>query len=285
MDLSTSLSKKVLASIILLVLAILAVATWATQHIAGLDAGVIFGYAALSFSIGAIVGIVELAQRYKTAPMLAIMSGYGVVYWVFNGMISIFAFGLMKRYPELFLSNTKEDLFLQAVGSGTGAMALFRTKFLGIGNILEGLLGMFDSAIRNEQTYTRKSLILGKLPLIQSEQELAVAFNVVEIAFNFIPNLSPGEKVNFNAVIRDARAQANQGVQLRLSAVVFSFVDTVGIDRINELIASIDQELINVRRTPVVPVAAPVIPLSPATAPTPNPALTPGPIPPATRLS
>src|SRR2546421_2418776 len=57
---------------------------------------------AAAFLFGALVGLAEIASRYRDEPLKAVKSPYGLVYLFLNGYISLLAFLLIVKFPAIF---------------------------------------------------------------------------------------------------------------------------------------------------------------------------------------
>jgi len=87
----------------------------------------LFDYAAVAI-LGALVGIAELASRYRDAPRDALYTRPAVVYVVLNTAASLMALALIRGYGWTFGSSGGSQRWTQLLVAGVGAMALFRTS-------------------------------------------------------------------------------------------------------------------------------------------------------------
>ena len=80
-------------------------------------------YAALDSSVGAVVGVVEILQRYRDAPLRAVCSGGGVDYVVLNAAVSYGAFRVLYHWietPRLGDAGQPDALHLLGLAAGAG---------------------------------------------------------------------------------------------------------------------------------------------------------------------
>ena len=86
----------------------------------------------LAAVIGAVVGCVEVFQRYRAEPLQAVSTVWGITYLVFNALVSCFAFyviDLSSAFPDDAETLTR---LKWAMFAGLGASALLRSKLLNI---------------------------------------------------------------------------------------------------------------------------------------------------------
>src|SRR5215470_2923368 len=86
-------------------------------------------YAGLAtFLFGISVGLSEILSHYRDEPIAAASTVFGLAYLVLNGLLSLGAFAVLRKYPTQILPAVKDDYVLTAVFAGFGAMAVFRSK-------------------------------------------------------------------------------------------------------------------------------------------------------------
>jgi len=86
----------------------------------------------LAFLFGAYLGVAEVVSRYGDEPVFAILTQYGALYWFRNGMLGVWAFLVVWRFPEKFSIgfNPRSSAFLTAVLAGFGGAAVMRARFV-----------------------------------------------------------------------------------------------------------------------------------------------------------
>src|SRR6266446_3938723 len=83
----------------------------------------------LAFLCGALVGLTEIASRYRDEQVKAITSPDGVVYILFNGAISTFALILVWHFRDNpAFTALKDNPLAAAIAAGFGATAIMRTR-------------------------------------------------------------------------------------------------------------------------------------------------------------
>ncbi len=97
---------------------------------AAMAAAVLFGYASL---VGAVVGAVEILQRYRDAPFRALFSGWGIGYMLLNAAVSYGTFWVLYHWVGTPPSATGEHndplhLLVVAAGAGFGGTTLIRAR-------------------------------------------------------------------------------------------------------------------------------------------------------------
>ncbi len=88
------------------------------------------GWALASLLFGALVSLSEILSRYRDEPILASTTAFGLWYLLLNGVISLAAFALLRRYSTGIFPALKDDLLLTAIVAGFGGMTVFRSKLL-----------------------------------------------------------------------------------------------------------------------------------------------------------
>ena len=94
---------------------------------------VLFGYAALASLVGAVVGAVEILQRYRDAPFRALFSGWGIGYMLLNAAVSYGTFWVLYHWVGTPPSAAGEHndplhLLIVAAGAGFGGTTLIRAR-------------------------------------------------------------------------------------------------------------------------------------------------------------
>ena len=83
-----------------------------------------------TFAIGALVGSAELISRYRDNPGAALRSRPGLLFIALNGLAAIMALFLVRHFKLAGVDPAKpdQDLVMQALLAGTGAMVVIRSK-------------------------------------------------------------------------------------------------------------------------------------------------------------
>ena len=90
-------------------------------------------YAVLGSSVGVVVGVVEILQRYRDAPFRAVFNGWGAGYVALNAAVSYGAFWVLYHWigtSPLGGAGRSDALHLLglAAGAGFGGAALIRAR-------------------------------------------------------------------------------------------------------------------------------------------------------------
>src|ERR1043166_5966623 len=76
---------------------------------------------------GMLIGVAEVISRYRDEPLQAVVSPFGLIYCVLNGVISLAALLLIFKYPTIFGSLANDGL-AAAFAAGFGGAAVMRSK-------------------------------------------------------------------------------------------------------------------------------------------------------------
>ena len=125
--------------------------------------------AAASFLFGVSVGLSEILSHYRDEPLLATATPFGMAYLILNGLLSLAAFVVLRKYPTQIFPAVKDDYFLTAVIAGFGAMAVFRSKLftyrtddgkdiaIGPSIVLETIFKTIDAKIDRSRATSRQA--------------------------------------------------------------------------------------------------------------------------------
>jgi hypothetical protein len=198
-----------------------------------------------SFVFGASVGGSEILSRYRDEPVVASLTGAGIVYIALNGAISVAAFALLSAYPtQVFPNLLQGDIFLRATAAGFGAMVIFRSKLftfrssdgkdypIGPSIVLDNVLKVIDAKIDRGRAAVRHSTVLAELAGVNSFNAAADFFSTSLLSFQ---NLSPDDKNGFGDVVKDIRS-TNLPDQLKIMSLGFAFFTLVGEDNFKTVV-------------------------------------------------
>jgi hypothetical protein len=87
---------------------------------------------AVAISIGALVGVVELFQRYRAEPLPALTNRWGIGYVLFNASAAAFALFIAIQADSLGAHTSTLDWLRWAAAAGAGAAAMLRSKLFSI---------------------------------------------------------------------------------------------------------------------------------------------------------
>ncbi len=82
--------------------------------------------------LGALVGVVEVLQRYRAEPFRALSNLWGLGYTAFNGGVALIAFFVLTRASQLTDDTADLDLLSSSAAAGFGSAAVLRAKLMNI---------------------------------------------------------------------------------------------------------------------------------------------------------
>jgi hypothetical protein len=232
-----------------------------------------------SFIFGALVGMTEIASRYRDEPLVAIRSPFGTIYCALNGYISVLAFFLIFRFPEFFGAVAESNL-LAALTAGFGSSVVMRARVaiikddegkensIGVDYVIRIILQLVDGSIDRWRAVDRQRLIKGKFKKIRSLGDFATATTYLVASLQAFQNLDESRKQKLTDKIAGF-AGASLPPDIKLFNVAFAFLDEVGETNFNEML---DNTLSRIP-SPESPIAA----ITNLPAPTPPPDLQPNP--------
>lgn len=91
----------------------------------------------VAIAVGAMVGAVEVFQRYRAEPFKALGNRWGVAYIIFNGAVAALAFFIATETDKVGRDAPRIDVLEWAATAGFGSAALLRAKLLNI-KVAEG---------------------------------------------------------------------------------------------------------------------------------------------------
>lgn len=201
------------------------------------NASISAAWAFATFVFGASVGLSEILSRYRDEPLLATATNAGVSYLAFNGIISMVAFGVLRKYPAKIFPALQGDLFLTAVVAGFGAMVIFRSKLftfkssdgneypIGPAIVLDTILKMIDSKIDRRRATERQTRVFNALVDINDFPKTADYFEASLLSFQ---NLSQDDKTQISTTINQYRTTAKWPDKLKGLGLGFAFLTIAG---------------------------------------------------------
>lgn len=82
--------------------------------------------------VGALVGAVEVFQRYRAEPLQAVANRWGVAYLVFNAAVAALAFYVAVLSANLGAGSARLTLLQWSAAAGFGGATLLRAKLLNV---------------------------------------------------------------------------------------------------------------------------------------------------------
>jgi hypothetical protein len=202
-------------------------------------------FAAMAFGI--LVGLSEILSKYRDEPILASTTAYGVTYLLFNGLISLAAFGVLRRYSTAVFPVVQHDLFMTAVVAGFGGMAVFRSKLftfrssdgkdyaIGPSIVLDTVLRTIDHKIDRRRAAERQAKVTAALDRLTNFDTIA---QYMEASLNSFQNLTAEEKSEITDVIEQHRTLL-WPAELKIMALGFAFLNIAGEENFDEVVRNI----------------------------------------------
>jgi hypothetical protein len=253
------------AFLVLLIFGLIVLGVWIGRTTPSTPAQQVIGYAAATFLFGFLVGLSEILSRYRDEPLLAAGTAFGVAYLVLNGIISVAAFAVMRRYADQIFPTIKNDLFLTSVIAGFGAMAVFRSKFftfrstdgkdypIGPSIVLDTVLKTIDSKIDRRRATERQDEVFHSITGLT----FTPLADFVEASLPSFQNLSPDDRSGMVEVIKQYREQTRWSDPLKCLALGFAFLTIAGDENYEQVIDNLKQYIATQNVTPPVPPAIP----------------------------
>src|SRR3984893_17775334 len=169
---------------------------------------------ALAFLFGGVVGVTEIASRYRDEQGKAVVSPDGVIYLLFNGAISTFALILIFHLQRHNQFTSLQDPLVAAMVAGFGASAVMRTRLavikgsdnkeisIGPDIVINLLLSLIDRRIDRWRALVRQRIVadhLGTLKALGTVEQTTQYLFAALLAFQ---NLSEAEKQQFIDTIK-----------------------------------------------------------------------------------
>ena len=214
---------------------------------------VLSSWAFATFLFGVLVGLSEILSRYRDEPLLAATTTFGLAYLIFNGLISLTAFAVLRKYPTQIFPALEKDLFLSSLVAGFGAMVIFRSKFftfrttdgkdfpIGPAIVLDTVLKTIDSKIDRNRATERQAQVFNSMVGLHDFTNVA---NYLEASLSSFQNLSQDDKTEIKSVIDQYRALTGWPDTLKSLGLGFAFLNISGEENYDQVISNL-QKFIN----------------------------------------
>ena len=193
----------------------------------------------LAFLFGGLVGVAEIASRYRDEPFQAIWSPYGLIYVILNGVISALALLLIFRYKQHFPPAIAEDPLLAAITAGFGSGAVMRTRLavlkgpdnkevsVGPDYVITTLLQIFDRNIDRLRATKRQQLAIENLAEMRRLGNFTNGSRYLLVSLLAFQNLSEDTKKQLSAIISEYESQQLPD-EIKYLALEFVFLTIAG---------------------------------------------------------
>jgi hypothetical protein len=243
----------------------------------------------LSFLCGALVGLTEIASRYRDEQVKAITSPDGMVYILFNGAISTFALILILHFQNnaafiMFRGNAVGA----AIAAGFGATAIMRTRLavikgsdnkdisIGPDIVINLLMTMIDRRIDRWRSLRRQQIIAERFDDLKNLGSIDDASEYLLGSIVSFQNISEAERKEVNALIEQNKANPNiHDVNIKFTSLGYIFLTLVGEENFAQVLREA-KKLQGAQSVPATGISAP--PVNPPS--TPLVGIQPPPVPP-----
>jgi hypothetical protein len=195
----------------------------------------------LAFLCGALVGLTEIASRYRDEQVKAITSPDGFVYILFNGAISTFALILIWHFRDNpAFSALKNNPVGAALAAGFGATAVMRTRIavikgsdnkdvsIGPDIVLSLLMTMIDRRIDRWRSLVRHRIIEQSFGELRALGSIDDASEYLKAALNSFQNISDSDKKEVNAQIEQNKSANVRDPYIKLTTLGYIFLTIAG---------------------------------------------------------
>jgi len=192
-----------------------------------------------AFLFGGLVGVSEIASRYRDEPLKSVMSPYGLIYCLLNGYIAVLAFFLIVNFPGTFGSLAKND-FLAAVAAGFGSTIVMRSRIVIIktadGNeesvgpdyVIKIVLQIIDTNIDRWRAIRRQEILGKNLAAIKKLGDFSTAWLYLSASLFAFQNLDDARKKILRDTYNDYQAQGAGSEDIKRLGLGFIFLTLVG---------------------------------------------------------
>lgn len=208
---------------------------------------------AIAFLCGALVGITEIASRYRDEQMKAITSPDGLIYILFNGVISTFALILIFHYKHApAFAALKDNLVAAAMAAGFGATAIMRTRLavikgsdnkdisIGPDIVINMLLALIDKRIDRWRAARRVEIVYNHFDKITALGTVDNASQYLLSSLVAFQNLADMDKKQLTDLIQSNK-DSKYSVNVQLAAIGFLFLTVVGEENFEGLLTKAKQ--------------------------------------------
>ncbi len=192
-----------------------------------------------AFLFGSLVGMSEIASRYRDEPLKAVVSPYGLIYCLLNGYISILALFLIFNFASLFGSISTSN-FLAAVTAGFGSTIVMRSRIaiiktadgkeesVGPDYVIKILLQIIDTNIDRWRAVRRQEILKDNLEKIKNLGDFPTAWRYLLASLLAFQNLDEARRKTLSDTYNDYQAQTGVPEDIKRLGLGFIFLTLVG---------------------------------------------------------
>lgn len=192
-----------------------------------------------AFAFGGLVGLAEIASRYRDEPLKAVGSPFGLVYLFLNGYFSLLAFLIVMKFPGPF-GDVPKNMFLAALLAGFGSSVVMRSRIavvktpdgkeesIGPDYVLKIILRTIDLNIDRWRAVRRQAIVRTNLEGIKALGDFQTAWRYLLASLLAFQNLDDAQKKTLSDTYNDYQAQKDVPDPIKQLALGFIFLTLVG---------------------------------------------------------
>lgn len=201
---------------------------------------------------GTLVGVAEIASRYRDEPLKAVLSPFGLIYEAINGFLSVLALFLILRYRDRF-GAIGQDPLLAAITAGFGAAVVMRTRIavlkspdgtdiaIGPDQVITTLLQVIDTNIDRWRAVRRQNILSHNFARLRELGDFKDAWRYLGASMLAFQNLNVSQKKSLSETYNDyeARQEPDDIKRLGVGFIFLTLVGETNFDKVLECAASI----------------------------------------------
>ena len=191
-----------------------------------------------TFMFGSLVGMSEIASRYRDEPLRAVASPFGLIYAVVNGSFSIAAAFIILRFSSTFPGIATDGVLL-AITAGFGATTVMRTRLavikgadgndvsIGPDYVVNILMQAVDKNVDRHRAAVRQAIVVDHLGHIRTLGSFTTAADCLLASLNAFQNLDTVVKDSLTDVFEEYQKRTIPD-DIKYLAMGFVFLTIVG---------------------------------------------------------
>jgi hypothetical protein len=200
-----------------------------------------------AFIFGGLVGLAEIASRYRDEPLKAVGSPFGLVYLFLNGYFSLLAYLIIMKFPGPF-GDVPKNMFLAALVAGFGSSVVMRARIavvktpdgkeesIGPDYVLKIILRTIDLNIDRWRAARRQTIVAEHLDRIRALGDFQTAWRYLLASLLAFQNLDDVQKKTLSDTYNDYQAQTGLPDAIKQLALGFIFLTLVGEAHFSEVL-------------------------------------------------
>lgn len=192
-----------------------------------------------AFIFGSLVGLSEIASRYRDEPLKASGSPYGLIYLFLNGYLSMLAFLIIRKFPDSFGALSK-NMFAATILAGFGSSVVMRARIavvktpdgkeesIGPDYVFKIILRTVDQQIDRWRAARRQRIVSTHRAQLAAFGDFQTAWKYLFASLLAFQNLDDVQKSALNDTYNDYQAQKDVPDAIKQLALGFIFLTLVG---------------------------------------------------------